>query len=76
MRAARSVNLRGGRGAYGYLGHATVEGTLLAEVVTKLRNNHLRLRCVVPKEEQSQGGLTVYGSSCGRYPIGPTVIIE
>jgi hypothetical protein len=68
--------LRGGRGAYGYLSHATIEGSLFAQVASKMKNGHLRLRCLVPKEEQPQGGLTIYGSSSGRYPLPPTLIVE
>jgi hypothetical protein len=68
--------LRGGRGAYGYLSHATIEGSLFAQVASKMKNGHLRLRCLVPKEEQPLAGLTVYGSSSGRYPLPPTLIVE
>lgn len=68
--------LRGGRGAYGYLCHATVEGVLLAQVLRETRGNHLRLRCLVPRDEPPQSGLTIYGYNSGRYPIGPTLIIE
>jgi hypothetical protein len=69
--------LRGGRGAYGYLSHATIEGALLEEVKSASKGKHLRLRCVVPKEDATpQGGLTIYGGICGRYPVGPTVIVE
>ena len=68
--------LRGGRGAYGYLCHATVECELLKEVLKNLRTNHLRLRFLVPRDEQPQGGLTIYGYDAGRYPLGPTVIID
>jgi hypothetical protein len=68
--------LRGGRGAYGYLCHAVIECELLGEVVKNLRGNHLRLRCLMPRDEQPQTGLTIYGYTAGRYPIGPTVIME
>lgn len=68
--------LRGGRGAYGYLCHATIECELLGEVVKNLRGNHLRLRFLVPRDEQPQGGLTLYGDAAGRYPLGPTVIVD
>src|SRR5436190_292804 len=68
--------LRGGRGGYGYLCHATIERELLGEVVNNLRGNHLRLRFLVPRDEQPQGGLTIYGYDAGRYPLGPTVIID
>ncbi len=68
--------LHGGRGAYGYLCHAAVEGSLLDQVRSGMKGNRVRLRCVVPRDEQPQGGLTVYGAGCGRYPIGPTLILE
>ena len=68
--------LRGGRGAYGYLCHATVEGDLLRTVLQQMRGEHIRLRCVVPREEKPHGGLTIYGYNAGRYPIPPTLIIE
>ncbi|HEY2138487.1 MAG TPA: hypothetical protein VGH00_00300, partial [Chthoniobacterales bacterium] len=68
--------LRGGRGGYGYLTHATVEGALLAEVKAGMKGNRIRLRCGVSRDENPQGGLTVYGSASGRYPIGPTLIVE
>jgi hypothetical protein len=68
--------LRGNRGAYGYLNLARVEGSLFAQVVGKMRNGHLRLRCLVPREARPQGGLMIYGSACGRYPVPPTLIVE
>ena len=68
--------LRGGRGAYGYLCHATVEGPLLAQVLREMKGNHLRMRCLAPRGEPPSGGLTIYGFDCGRYPIGPTLIVE
>ena len=68
--------LRGSRGGYGYLSHATIEGALLERVKRETKANRIRLRCLVPKEEQPHGGLTVYGAECGRYPIGPTLIVE
>jgi hypothetical protein len=68
--------LRGGRGAYGYLCHAMIEGHLLGEVLREMKGNHLYLRCQVPRGETASAGLTIYGFDCGRYPIGPTLIIE
>ncbi len=68
--------LRGGRGAYGYLCQATIEGDLLREVLRQMRGHHMRLRCLVPREEQAHGGLTIYGYNAGRYPIAPTLLIE
>jgi hypothetical protein len=43
--------------------HATVKGGLLAQVVSKMKNGHIRLRCLVPKEDQPHGGLTIYRSA-------------
>jgi hypothetical protein len=68
--------LRGGRGAYGYLCHATIEGPLLAEVLRGMKGNHLRVRCLAPRGEPPSGGLAIYGFDAGRYPIGPTLIVE
>jgi hypothetical protein len=68
--------LRGGRGAYGYLIHTTIESALLEEVKSRMKGNHLRLRCQVGRDEEHQGGLTIYGRDCGRYPLGPTVMVE
>ncbi|MFL6516099.1 MAG: glycoside hydrolase family 2 protein [Chthoniobacterales bacterium] len=68
--------LRGGRGAYGYLMHATVDKPLLDEVKSRMKGNHLRLRCQVGRDEEHQGGLTIYARDSGRYPIGPTVVLE
>jgi hypothetical protein len=68
--------LRDHKGAYGYLAHATAEGDLLQRIAERSGDDHLRLRCAVPPEAIMQGGLTIYGSECGRYPICPTIIIE
>jgi hypothetical protein len=68
--------LNGGRGGYGYLCHANVEGPLLEQVKAAIKGTHVRLRCTVPRDEQPQGGLTIYGGATGRYPLGPTVILE
>jgi hypothetical protein len=69
--------LRGGRGAYGYLMRATIEDTLLQRVAEQsAASGELRFRCAVPPDSAPAGGLTVYGHDCGRFPIGPTVIIE
>lgn len=68
--------LRGGCGAYGYLARATVEGPLLSEVIQKGPPDHIRLRCAVPADCITPGGLTIYGADCGRYPICPMLIVE
>jgi hypothetical protein len=67
---------RGGRGAYGYLTHAFAEEDLLRCIVSQTSDDHLRLRCGVPADAIPQGGLTIYGAECGRYPVCPTVIVE
>jgi hypothetical protein len=67
--------LHGGRGAYGYLMRATIEGPLL-ERVAQSAAGVLRVRCLVPEDTPLAGGLTVYGPERGRYPIGPTVVVE
>ncbi|MEW6157371.1 MAG: sugar-binding domain-containing protein [Verrucomicrobiota bacterium] len=68
--------LRGGKGAYGYLAHATAEGELLRQIIEHSPDDHLTFRCSVPEDELAQGGLTVYGAECGRYPVGPSVVLE
>ncbi|HMJ65957.1 MAG TPA: glycoside hydrolase family 2, partial [Candidatus Binatia bacterium] len=68
--------LRGGKGAYGYLVHAFAEGPLLRRIIGAHGGDQLRLRCGVPKKAIGQGGLTIYGAECGRYPVSPTVVVE
>lgn len=67
---------RGGVGAYGYLAHAAAEGEMLKTLVTNTRDQSLRLRCRVPENATARGGLLIYGAECGRYPLGPTIIID
>ncbi len=68
---------KGGRGAYGYLIRGTIEDVLLQRVAElAARTGELRLRCAVPRESEPCNGLTIYGFDTGRFPIGPTVIIE
>lgn len=69
--------LRGGRGAYGYLMRAAIEEALLQRIAEIAANDGaLRLRCAVPSDAISANGLTVYDFDCGRFPIGPTIVIE
>ena len=68
--------LRDKRGAYGYLINARAEGALLRQIAERSTAGDLRLRCAVPSEAIVQGGLTIYGAECGRYPIAPSVIVE
>jgi hypothetical protein len=67
--------LRGGKGAYGYLAHATAEGDLLRQIAERTAG-YLHLRCAVPTTSIAQNGLQIYGAECGRYPVCPTVVIE
>jgi hypothetical protein len=68
---------RGGHGAYGYLMRTTLEGELLGRVAqSAAATGELRFRCAVPGDAAPAGGLTVYGHDTGRFPIGPTVIVE
>ncbi len=68
--------LRGGRGGYGYLVRAVLEdGTLAKVAALAAPDGVLRLRCAVPGLAPA-GGLGVYDHDCGRYPIGPTLVVE
>lgn len=69
--------LRGGFGAYGYLVRATVEDAALRQAAEpSARTGELRFRCAVPPDAAGPGGLTIYGYDTGRFPIGPTLIVE
>jgi predicted transcriptional regulator len=68
--------LRGAKGAYGYLVHAYAERETLRQIAERAHDGHLRLRCAVPEHAMARGGLTVYGSECGHYPVCPTIIME
>ena len=64
-------------GAYGYLEQVVVEGELLRRVrEAGDGDGHLRLRFEVPPDVPARNGLTLYGPECGRYPVGPSVILE
>ncbi|MDQ6655335.1 MAG: glycoside hydrolase family 2 [Verrucomicrobiota bacterium] len=65
-----------GRGAYGYLTHASVEGELLRQVIANAGSDVFYLHCVVPRDKPPIGGLTIYGRDSGRSPVCPTLIIE
>lgn len=67
--------LRGGKGAYGYLAHATAEGDLLKEIADNTKD-YIHLSCGVPRTALAQNGIQIYGAECGRYPVCPTVILE
>ncbi|MFN2507191.1 MAG: glycoside hydrolase family 2 protein [Chthoniobacterales bacterium] len=65
-----------GRGAYGYLAHATAEGDLLRQITANKGSGVLYLHCVVPSDKPPIGGLTIYGGESGRSPLPPTLLIE
>jgi hypothetical protein len=68
--------LRGGVGAYGYLVNAVAQGEQLQQVIRNRAEGVLRFRCSVPADALAQGGLTLYGAECGRFPVCPTIILE
>ncbi len=68
--------LRGGLGAYGYPAYAIAEGNLLREIAGKVQDGVLRLRCAVPRDALAQGGLSIYGAECGRFPLCLTLIVD
>jgi hypothetical protein len=69
--------LRGGKGAYGYLLRVACEGDLLQQIAAgAAKTGMLRFRCSVPTDGAPQGGLAVYDFDCGRFPLGPTIMIE
>ncbi len=68
--------LQRGRGAYGYLAHAAIEGELLRRVIANAGSDTYHLHCMVPADKPPLGGLTVYGGDCGRSPVPPSLIIE
>jgi hypothetical protein len=64
-------------GDYGYLVKAAIEDDLLQRLAeTVSAEGELRFRCSVPPDGAFQGGLTVHDYDSGRYPLGPTLIIE
>jgi hypothetical protein len=68
--------LRGGLGAYGYPAYAVAEGDLIQQITRHNAGDFLNLRCSVPEGALVQGGLTIFGAECGRFPVCPTVLIE
>lgn len=67
---------KNGRGAYGYMISTAIEGDVLAHVANLASDGCLRLRCSVPAGELAVGGLTIYDTEAGRYPIAVMLIIE
>lgn len=67
---------RGGRGAYGYLVKGFAEGDMIQRIRSAIADDTMVLKCAVPADGLTKGGLAVYGSECGRFPVCPTVVID
>jgi hypothetical protein len=64
-------------GAYGYLIRVTLEDDVLRRISEEAAGTgEIRVRCAVPREGGPASGLTIYGYDAGRFPIGPTVVVE
>ena len=68
--------LNGGKGAYGYLVTTTVEGEALQRIFANIQDRKIRVRCSVPETEIAVGGLTIYGTEAGRYPLPLMLMVE
>lgn len=69
--------LSGGYGGYGYLARATAEAEQLQAIREASQGDGLlRLRLSVPPDAQPEGGLSIYCSHSGRYPVSPTIVVE
>jgi hypothetical protein len=69
--------LHGQPGDYGYIIKAAIEGDLLQRLAASVAvDGVLRFRCGVPVDGAFQGGLTIQDFDSGRYPLGPTIIVE
>ena len=75
-RGVLSYLRKDGRGAYGFFIMEIAEGELLQQVLRNQSGGPLRLRMTVPPDELAIGGLTVYGTEAGRYPISLLLQIE
>jgi len=60
-------------GSYGYLVRLKFSGEVLEKVV---KEKIFRIKLSVPDSSEDSGGLAVYGADFGRYPFGPTMIIN
>ena len=56
-------------GSYGYLIEVPLKKAMLNEV---LENGNL----VVRLQTEGEGGLAIYGSEFGRYPVDPSLVLE
>jgi len=60
-------------GSYGYLVRLKFNGAALEKAV---KEKIFRIKLFVPESSEDSGGLAVYGADFGRYPFGPTMIIN
>ena len=64
-------------GSYGYLQEITANGETLDTIKGSLAADRvLKIRLSVEPTAQHKGGLAVYGTTMGRYPVNPTVLIR
>jgi len=60
-------------GSYGYLVRLKFSGAALEKAA---KEKIFRIKLSVPESSEDSGGLAVYGADFGRYPLGPTMIIN
>jgi predicted transcriptional regulator len=64
-------------GSYGYPQTITVKGETLDTIKGSLAADRvLKIRLSVEPTAQHRGGLAVYGTTMGRYPINPTLVLR
>ena len=64
-------------GSYGYLQKIAVKGETLDKIKGSLAADRvMKIRLSVEPTAQHKGGLAVYGTTMGRYPMNPTVLIR
>ncbi|MFQ6133433.1 MAG: glycoside hydrolase family 2 protein [Armatimonadota bacterium] len=68
--------IRGLDGRYGYLLRATATGDLLRRIARRVQQQRVVVRLGVRREAEHKGGITIYSSRCGRYPMDPQLIIR
>ena len=62
-------------GSYGFLTDLEVGGELLRHIVDNTQGGRLIVRFEVPAGGTA-GGLNLYGSRMGAYPVAPTVFLD
>jgi len=64
-------------GSYGYLQKIAVKGETLDKIKGSLAADRMmKIRLSVEPTAQHKGGLAIYGTTMGRYPMNPTVLIR